>query len=226
MTDGLGEPMVGATLRRAGYDRTFALVRERDGGSFHATFAPVPGWRSVEVDAESRTVRVPAGTELDLGATAKALAADRIARRAANRGGAGVLVSLGGDVAVAGEPPVGGWSIQLADDHAAPPDGPDPVVAIHSGGLATSGTTVRRWRSGQIELHHIVDPRTGRPAVTPWRTVSVAAASCVDANVASTAAIVLGPAAEGWLSGRKLPARLVDTAGATVRVAGWPSEAT
>jgi thiamine biosynthesis lipoprotein len=136
-----------------------------------------------------------------------------------------VLVSLGGDVAVAGEPPIGGWSIQLADDHAAPPDGPGPVVAIHSGGLATSGTTVRRWRSGRIELHHIVDPRTGRPAVTPWRTVSVAAASCVDANIASTAAILLGPAAEGWLLGRQLPARLVDTAGATVRVAGWPSEA-
>jgi thiamine biosynthesis lipoprotein len=226
MTDGLVDPTVGATLRRSGYDRTFALVRERDGGAFHAHFAPVPGWRSVEVDVESHTVRVPAGTELDLGATAKALAADRIAQGAAEAAGAGVLVSLGGDVAVAGEPPAGGWSIRLADDHAAPLEGPGPAVAIHAGGVATSGTAVRRWRSGRIELHHIVDPRTGRPARTPWRTVSVAAASCVDANIASTAAIVLGEAAEGWLSGRRLPARLVNASGATVLVAGWPAEST
>jgi thiamine biosynthesis lipoprotein len=224
-SDGLVDPTIGRTLRLAGYDDTFELVRRRDARSFRARFAPVAGWRRVEVDAGRATVRIPAGAELDLGATAKALAADRSARAAAAAAACGVLVSLGGDVAVAGEPPAGGWSIRVADDHAAPLDGPGPVVSICSGGLASSGTAVRRWRAGRAELHHIVDPRTGRPARTPWRTISVAAISCVDANVASTAAIVLGAAAPDWLASRRLPARLVATGGSVVCVAGWPEEA-
>jgi thiamine biosynthesis lipoprotein len=223
-TGGLVDPTIGRTLRLAGYDRTFALVGEREPRSFRPEFAAVPGWREVEVDPARGTVRVPAGVELDLGATAKALAADRIARVAAEETGAGVLVSLGGDVAVAGEPPDGGWSVRVADDHAAPLDGPGPAVSLGSGGLASSGTTVRRWRAGETELHHIVDPRTGRPARTPWRTVSVAAASCVDANAASTAAVVLGDRAPEWLAERRLPARLVADTGQVVRVAGWPEE--
>jgi FAD:protein FMN transferase len=223
-TGGLVDPTVGRTLRLAGYDQTFELVRLRDVRSFRARFASVPGWRQVELDAEQGTVRIPADAELDLGATAKALAADRSAAAAAAVAG-GVLVSLGGDVAFAGEPPVGGWRIRIADDHAAPLDGPGPVVSIRSGGLASSGTAVRRWRAGRVELHHIVDPRSGRPARSPWRTVSVAAGSCVDANVASTAAVVLGAAAPGWLASRRLPARLVGAAGAVVCVAGWPGEA-
>ena len=165
------------------------------------------------------------GVELDLGATAKALAADRSARAAHEAAGCSVLVSLGGDVAIAGDAPPGGWSVRIADDHAAALDGPGPAVALSGGGLASSGTTVRRWRSGDAELHHIVDPRTGRPADTPWRTVSVAAASCVDANVAGTAAVVLGDAAPAWLAERRLPARLVARDGGVLCVAGWPEDA-
>lgn len=224
-TEGLVDPTVGQTLRLAGYDQTFEVVRRRDARVFRPRFAAVPGWRRVEVDHENGTVQVPDGCELDLGATAKALAADRAAHSAVAALGSGVLVALGGDVAVAGVPPVGGWRIRLADDHAAPLAGPGPVVSIRSGGLATSGTTLRRWRAGHMELHHIVDPRTGEPARTPWRTVSVAAASCVDANTASTAAIVLGEGAAPWLSQRRLPARLVDLAGSVVHVGGWPEEA-
>jgi thiamine biosynthesis lipoprotein len=224
-SDGLVDPTVGRTLRLAGYDSTFEAVRMRDGRSFRARFAPVTGWQRIEIDPGECTVRVPPGTELDLGATAKALAADRIARGAAAAVGGGVLVSLGGDVAVAGEAPDGAWPIRVADDHTAPVSGPGPIVTIRSGGLATSGTAVRRWRSGRSELHHIVDPRTGRPALTTWRTVSVAAASCVDANVASTAAVILGPDGPGWLLRRRLPARLVGTRGGTVCVAGWPARA-
>jgi FAD:protein FMN transferase len=221
---GLVDPTIGRTLRLAGYDETFELVRARDGRGFRARFAAVPGWRQVEVDPDRGTVRIPVGCELDLGATAKALVADRSAWAAARVAG-GVLVSLGGDVAVAGEPPAGGWPIRIADDHAAPLDRPGPVVSIRSGGLASSGTAVRRWRAGRVELHHIVDPRSGRPARSPWRTVSVAADTCVDANVASTAAIVLGTGAPGWLSSRRLPARLVGAAGSVVCVGGWPEEA-
>jgi thiamine biosynthesis lipoprotein len=223
-SDGLVDPTVGRTLRLAGYDETFELVRARDGRAFRARFAAVPGWRRVDVDRERGTVRLTAGAELDLGATAKALAADRGARAAAREAGCGVLVSLGGDVAAAGDPPASGWSIALADDHATPLESAGPIVAVRSGGLASSSTALRRWQAGRAVLHHVVDPRTGRPAQTQWRTVSVAAASCVDANVASTAAVVLGAAAPGWLATRRLPARLVGTTGEVVCVAGWPEE--
>ena len=96
---------------------------------------------------------------------------------------------------------------------------------VSGGGIATSGTTVRRWLAGDVELHHIVDPRTGRPADTPWRTVTVAAGSCVDANVASTAAVVLGEEAPAWLAARGLAARLVRESGALVYTGGWPEDA-
>lgn len=224
-TGGLVDPTIGRTLRTLGYDRTFTLVRSRDGRSFRAHSSSVVGWRAVELDEDAATVRIPAGTELDLGATAKALAADRAARGAAEAAGCGTLVGLGGDVAVAGAPPEPGWPVRVADDHAADADAPGQTVALASGGIATSGTSVRTWRAGAAALHHIVDPRTGLPARTPWRTVSVAAESCVDANIASTAAIVLGDAAPQWLAARSLPSRLVTTGGVAESVAGWPQEA-
>ena len=224
-TGGLVDPTIGRTLRLAGYDRSFRLVAARDGSRLQARFEHVPGWRCVELDRERSTVRVPEGTELDVGATAKALAAQRGAAAAAEAAGCGVLVSLGGDVALAGEPPAAGWPVRIADDHAVDPVAPGPAVALTGGGLASSGTTVRRWRSRAGELHHIIDPRTGRPAVTPWRTVTVAAASCVDANAAATAAVVLGGDAPAWLEERRLPARLTSWQGPALAVAGWPGEA-
>lgn len=224
-TAGLVDPTVGRSLRLAGYDRTFRLVVRRDSRGFRASFAPAPGWRAVEVDRPGRRIRLAAGTELDLGATAKALASDRAAAAAATRCGCGVLVSLGGDVAVQGAPPAGGWSVRIADDHAVALDTPGPTVAVRSGGLATSSTAVRRWRARGAELHHILDPRSGRPAGGPWRAVTVAAASCVDANVAGTASILLGAAAPGWLAERRLPALLVAGDGHAVRVGGWPEDA-
>jgi thiamine biosynthesis lipoprotein len=223
-TDGIVSPTLGRPLRLAGYDRDFRLVAHRDADGFEARFEALAPQR-VELDEERATVRISPGVELDLGATAKALAADRSVRAAHESAGCGVLVSLGGDVAVVGDAPPDGWSVRIADDHAAALDGAGPVVALFGGGLASSGTTVRRWRSADAELHHIVDPRTGRPAGTPWRTVSVAAASCVDANVASIAAVVLGDAAPAWLAERRLPARLVARDGGAVCIAGWPEDA-
>jgi thiamine biosynthesis lipoprotein len=224
-TDGLVDPTIGRTLRLAGYDRPLPLVLARDGERFRASFAPVPGWKLVELDPPQRRVRIPKGIELDLGATAKALAADRAAAVAHELTGTGVLVSLGGDVSVAGPTPEAGWPVRVADDHAAPLVEGGPVFAVAAGGLATSGTTVRRWKAGNVTLHHIIDPRTGRPAHTPWRTVTVAGGTCVKANVASTAAIVLGAEAPSWLVARGLPARLVAADGAVSTVAAWPEEA-
>jgi FAD:protein FMN transferase len=224
-TDGTVDPTVGKALRLAGYDRTFALVRLRDGRLVHVSAAPGGGWRRIAIDRNQRTVRIPAGVELDLGATAKALAVDRAARAAAEATGDGVVVSIGGDVAVAGDSPDDGWSVGLADDHAAPFAAVGPAVAVRFGGVATSGTCVRNWATASGRAHHIIDPRTGTPAETPWRTVTVAAASCVDANTASTAAVVLGETAPEWLAARGLPARLVRGNGEVVRVADWPEAA-
>jgi thiamine biosynthesis lipoprotein len=224
-SNGLVDPTLGANLRAAGYDRTFSLVQERSTWQIRALPARRASWGDVGLDDEERMLLIPAGVELDLGATAKAWASDRAAARIAEATGCGALVSIGGDVAVAGPAPNGGWSIRIADDQAAELDAPGPVVAITTGGLATSGVAVRRWATDHGEAHHLIDPRTGRPADTPWRTVSVAATSCVAANTVSTAAIVLGEDATAWLLQRGLPARAVRADGSVLTVCGWPAEA-
>ena len=218
-TGGTVDPTVGSALIAAGYDRDLASVRS----GAHAPYRPprpAAGWPVVELTG--RTVRLPRGVALDLGVTAKAVAADRAASRAASAAGCGVLVGLGGDIAVAGPAPDGGWRIRICDDHRAGPDTPGQTVAITDGGLATSSVTVRRWRRGGRMLHHIVDPATGAPAGAHWRTVSVAAATCLDSNAASTAALVKGRAAADWLAHQSLPARLAGLDGAVLTVAGWP----
>jgi FAD:protein FMN transferase len=113
----------------------------------------------------------------------------------------------------------------LVTDDSRAVDAHGQVVALREGGLATSSTTVRRWRAGQVEAHHIVDPRTGAPAEECWRTVSVAAPSCVRANTAATAAVVLGSHAPRWLAGQGLTARLVRPNGTVETIGAWPAEA-
>jgi thiamine biosynthesis lipoprotein len=112
--------------------------------------------------------------------------------------------------------------VRVTEDHR-DLDGEGPTIALRSGGLATSSTTIRRWFAEGAERHHIVDPRTARSAPEIWRTASVAAATCVDANAASTAAIVLGEAAPAWLARTGLAARLVRRDGEVVGIAGWPA---
>jgi thiamine biosynthesis lipoprotein ApbE len=226
LTDGDVDPTVGAAMSAVGYDRDFEQLQDA-GQTAHqpVTVRTVPGWRQVRL--AGRTLTMPEGIQLDLGATAKAWAADRSAARIARQVGCGVLVGLGGDIAVAGPAPEGGWRIRVQDVTGAPdepPDGPYALVAIRDGGLATSSTRARRWQRGGDVLHHILDPRTGLPAEPVWRTVSVAAGTCADANAASTAAVIRGRAALGWLATLGLPARLVDATGVVFTVAGWPDD--
>jgi thiamine biosynthesis lipoprotein ApbE len=223
LTDGDVDPTVGAAMRAIGYDRDFAEIPAAAPGK--VTAHTIPGWRNVSLDG--RILTLPPGTELDLGATAKAWAADRSAHRIANHLGCGVLVGLGGDIAVAGPAPENGWSIRVQDVTGHPdddPEGPYTNISISKGGLATSSTKARRWHRGGDVLHHILDPRTGLPAAPVWRTVSVAAGTCADANAASTAAVIKGRDALGWLARNLLPARLVDSKGTVFTVAGWPAE--
>ena len=200
MTDGDVDPTVGSALILAGYDRDWSLLERPAAGSpsenssvhEHPISTPmvlaraVCGWHSVMFDSVTRTVRIPAGFTIDLGATAKAWAADRAAQAAAQTAGCGALVAIGGDIATSGDAPVGGWAVHVTDDHRSDHHAPGQTVTIQSGGLATSSTAVRRWRHRGRTMHHIIDPATGAPARSTWRTVSVAAASCADANIATT----------------------------------------
>ncbi len=230
-TDYLVDPTVAAAVIALGYDRDIggAVSRSLTAGPLElpstAAQQPAPGAWRVRHDAENAQLMVPPGVGLDLGATAKAFAADRAAARIAALVDGGVLVNLGGDIAVAGTAPAGGWKISIADDHRASADAKThQLVSITSGGLATSSTQTRRWRTSSGWAHHIVDPRTGRNPEPLWRTAAVAAASCVDANAASTAAIVLGAQAPEWLTRQGLPALLIDQQGSVSTLAGWPTE--
>jgi thiamine biosynthesis lipoprotein len=224
-TDGDVDPTLGGSLAAAGYDADFAAL-PADGPAPQPAPPPPNAWQDIELAAG--TVRIPEGTALDLGATAKALAVDYAATAIAAVTGTGVLVNVGGDLAAAGLLPPAGWPVRLTDDTAredvTTPGRAGPVVRMHGGGLATSSTAVRRWRRGGAAYHHVLDPRTGLPAEPVWRTVTVTAASCVDANTASTAAIVRGWAAPEWLAELGLPSRLVGTDGSVHLVAGWPGD--
>jgi FAD:protein FMN transferase len=251
LTGGDVDPTVGAALELAGYDRDWRLLacvppamegpwvgeppaHDPAGHDRAARDQPAmapgvlatsrSGWRTVELDRERATLRIPLGVKLDLGATAKAWAADRACRAVHHATGCGVLVSLGGDIATAGRGPAQGWRIHVTDDHRSGPNAPGQTISISGGGLATSSTTVRRWRHQGSTMHHIVDPATGAPAIEVWRTVSVAAIDCADANIAATAAIVRGARAPEWLAGLGLPARLVGRDGEVLTLGSWPHD--
>jgi len=227
---GLVDPTLGDALIAAGYDRDWAEL-ERVGFNPTSTLDRTPrrssSWRGVafiEQADGSAWACLPSGTRIDLGATAKAYAADRAAELIASVTGAGALVSLGGDIATAGPPPEGGWRVHVTDDHRSGPTAPGQTVRIQGGALATSSTTVRRWSGRAGTMHHIIDPRTGLPAGGPWRTVSVTAADCVDANTATTAAIVLGEQAPAWLAELGFAARLVAHDDSVTTLGGWPQD--
>lgn len=221
LTAGDVDPTVGGALIALGYDRSFESMG--DGAVRAGPLAAVPGWRTVQVDMEAGTIRLAPGVSLDLGATAKALAADHAAAAALEAAGCGVLVSFGGDLAMAGPAPDAGWRVRVTDDHRAGVEAAGQWITLWGGGLATSSTFVRRWETDAGVAHHLVDPSTGGSVDSVWRTVSVCAASCLDANIASTAAIVRGSRAVDWLAELGLPSRLVSVEGTACHVAGWPA---
>jgi len=223
-TDGLVNPLLGRPLVQLGYDRDFKLLTECEDTE---VTMPFPGagagpslrsWEQIRVDPDGALL-IPAGTALDLGATGKAFAADLIAAAFTEALGGPALVSLGGDIRISqhdGLP----WEIAISE-------GPDQAAEVHigldGGGLATSSTRVRHWRRGGVARHHLIDPRTGLSATEVWRTVTATGPTCMAANTASTAAIVLGADAPEWLADRGVSARLVSSAGEVLHVGAWPT---
>jgi thiamine biosynthesis lipoprotein len=219
-TDGLVDPTLGHAMVAVGYDRDIALVLA---DSTSPAGLPVPSragaWREIRYDAHPQggVVMVPRGSALDLGATAKAWAADLIVNAISEELGCSVVISLGGDIAVAGPD---GWPVVVTETIDDADDA--EIVYLPYGGLATSSTAARRWVRGGVIRHHLLDPRTGEPVAGTWRTVTATGATCLAANTASTASIVLSDKAIGWLSERDIPARLVSTSGRVVRTQRWP----
>jgi thiamine biosynthesis lipoprotein len=217
-TDGRCDPTLGAAIRALGYDRDIRLVLDDD-RPVRVVVRARRSWELVRLEGDRLTV--PEGVELDLGATAKAFAADLIAAELAEHFGCGVLMNLGGDMATAGAGPRAGWQVLVRDL----PGDPAARVTLHDGfALATSSTQRRSWSRGGQRIHHILDPLTGRPAPKVWRTVSVVAPTAVEANGSATAAIVAGADAEAFLLNAGTPARLVAADGAVLTLLGWPDE--
>jgi thiamine biosynthesis lipoprotein len=223
LTAGTVDPTIGSALIELGYDRDFDELRSSESGG-DVRLEPAPGWWQITLDPERRSASVPSGVRIDLGSTAKSFAADRAARRIAAALGCGVLVNLGGDIAVGGPTPPGGWAIGIAPVCTTSPDAADEVVAISAGGLASSGTTARSWVRNGRTVHHVIDPSTGDAARPIWSLVSATAQSCVEANAWTTAAVVWGDDAVGNLSALGVSARLVGADGTVVRVGGWPAD--
>jgi thiamine biosynthesis lipoprotein len=219
-TDGIVHPLLGKVMIGLGYDRTFTALQPARASGTHIEPPPLGAWRSIEWEAEA--IRIPAGTALDLGATAKAWAGDVISATIAEEERANVLLSLGGDVAIStGEVGPTWWPIAISEH----PEGEASAeVALAWGGLATSSTRVRRWTVAGVSHHHLVDPRTGASAKTCWRTVSATGPSATAANIATTAAVVLGDEAVGWLTERSVAARLVSEDGTVTLTSGWPEK--
>lgn len=220
---GAVDPTIGAHLLRAGYAEDIGVVRDRlvvpEASSPGVDALPQADWTQVRVDHDLSRLGLPRGLRLDLGATAKAWTADVAAHQVAATLGTAVLVEIGGDVSVAGRRSRP-WQVQVSE-RAGEPGQP---VGLERGGLATSSTISRRWRTPTGAAHHVIDPRTGRPAEGPWRTVTVWAPSAVQANTASTAGLVLGDEAVAYLTEIGVAARLVGHDGTTEHVGDWPTE--
>jgi thiamine biosynthesis lipoprotein len=216
-TGGVYDPTMAHQLERLGYDRSFEQLpassprREAAG--------PGGGWRAVGMDPAARLVTLPPRVGVDLGGIAKGMAVDAATERLRDAGLAPVMVNAGGDLRVHGRLPGGGdWSIAI--------DGRRGRlrVPLAAGALATSGVARRRWSQGGEPRHHLLDPRTGEPALTGLWSVTAVAGSCAEAEVAAKVAFVLGRAAGAeFLGGRDLAGLFAGEGGEWWPAGAWPA---
>lgn len=210
--DGLFDPTLLDALEIAGYDRTFeALPAEREAVAVMPVVAP-GRWRGVQLDPATRTVRLPASVRLDLGGIGKGWTVDQAVALLGPLGPC--LVDAGGDLRVHGRPPgQTRWWIGVEDPHDASRD--VGTLCLADRAVATSGIGRRAWRRGGVWQHHLIDPRTGRPAATDVAAATVVAPTTVRAEVAAKVVCLLGAEAGlAWLEHQP------DLAGALVRLDG------
>lgn len=214
-TAGLVNPLLGRPLVELGYDRTFRELRDVPVPVEAETACPdADAWREIAVAEDA--VRIPDGSALDLGATAKAWCTDLAVGALRQHLDGDAVVAIGGDLRTTGP---GSWRVGVSER---PDEEPGTSIELR-GALATSTTRVRRWTHRGRQVHHLLDPRTGQPAREIWRTATVAAGSCVEANTASTAAIIRGESAIDDLADVHA-ARLVHVSGRIRCVGAWPDD--
>ncbi|HEY8645209.1 MAG TPA: FAD:protein FMN transferase [Gaiellaceae bacterium] len=199
-TGGRFDPTVHDALVGLGYDRTFAEI-DPDNAT-PATPARCGGG----VNVDGRRIAVEPGYRLDLGGIGKGFAAERVAQVLALAGPC--LVNAGGDVAVRGVPAQGTWPVAVDASL---------TLGLDRGGLATSGCDRRRWRRSGAEIHHLIDPATGLPAVTDLIRVTAVGADAVDAEVLAKTLFLGG---SGAAIASDVPAVLVTGDGRTIRTGG------
>lgn len=216
-TDGMFDPTVRDALEAAGYDRGIDEVETSGPGPVRVA-RPAGRWLEIEVDARTGTVHLPDRVRLDFGGIGKGFAVDYTLRQlmAVN---CGVMISAGGDLAVAGPPPFGGWpcGVSLTSQ-----DPLDETILLERGAIATSGLGRRQWTRGGQRLHHLIDPRTGLPAASPWSLVTVVASTCVAADVAAKVAWLTGHSGPEWIESLGLAARFRDQQGKITYTTRWP----
>jgi FAD:protein FMN transferase len=217
-TQGLCDATVLPSLEALGYDKDFELIALT---SQPQRTVPVPvGMQRVQIDEATHTVTLPANAALDFGALAKAFTIDEVADELTRLGGG--VIEIGGDLAVRGTDGVAPWVISIADSLNV--TGAEPRVALGEGAVATSSTRERRWDVAGTSVHHIIDPRTGRPAVSPYRQITVTAPTCVQANALATAAFCWGDEATYHVAQGGGAGRFVRADGAIEYVGGWPAD--
>jgi thiamine biosynthesis lipoprotein len=218
-TQGLCDPTVLPALLALGYDCDYDELLTRGPGHERGPVKPL-GLAAITLDRTQHTVTLAPHCQLDLGASAKALVVDFVANEMSTSGG--VVVEIGGDVAVRGCGADGPWAIGVSDSLVLDPS--RPRVSVDMGGIATSSTTTRTWRVGNRTANHIIDPRTGSFAQSVYATATVSADSCLMANAFSTAALLWGEDAGYFISQAGWSGRLVRHDGAVEFYGGWPHD--
>ncbi|HEV2954092.1 MAG TPA: FAD:protein FMN transferase [Candidatus Dormibacteraeota bacterium] len=219
ISDGVFDPLLLDQMLRCGYDRTFTDI-PTNGPALDAQAHPGGAWRGMRLDPARRTVRLPAGTGMDLGGLVKGMAVDAALTGLRRAAVACAAVDAGGDLAVMGLPPgLDSWPIEIETGWK------KEVVPLRRGALATSTVGKRRWNRGGVAQHHLIDPRTGSPAESGVWSVSAAAPTCAEAEIAAKVALILGSEAGcQFLESNRWAGLITSATGESHRAGGWPSE--
>ncbi len=190
-THGLFNPAILPALKQAGYDRSMDEIKSSPARMGAVGLLEMQDFRTIQLQPETMSVLLPDGMQVDLGGIAKGWIAEKAARLLSHSAQA-CAVSAGGDIYFVnlpqGEP---NWEVGLEDPlH---PDRDLAILRVMPGAVATSAITKRRWLHNGREQHHLIDPRTGEPAVTEWLSVTVWASQAAEAEVYAKALLIGGP---------------------------------